>query len=327
MNVPLAGPPSSGVVLAGCRAAVLGGSDGSIRVIGPVGGSEIVLTNAHKREVYLMDASLDGSTLATKELDFSENAQVRIWRLPRLEPIAALPHAQHVHGVKLSDDGKLLAGFTGPGDMGVWEIPSMKGPPMWRGVAALGRVRVCAFSPDNRWLAAATPDDGGAFLWNLATHRRTVLPRALTEYTSMSFSPDGSRLAAGSEGESKLFDTATGQAVLSFKQPGLKLAFARDDERLVWLLEKRVECLVQPYPVPDSAAINALWSGHPAIADHLVEFCHANADVFGGLDPRQAPWGKRRRQATDRVPVHCRNSPGYGSARNHVNPRRLQTGP
>ena len=150
-----------------------------------------------------------------------------------MELIAELPRAQNVHGLKLSDDGKLLAGFTGPGDMGVWEIPSMKGPPMWRGTAALQRIQVCAFSPNNRWLAAATPDDGGAFLWNLATHRRTVLPRALTEYTSMSFSPDGSRLAAGSEGESKLFDTASGQTVLSFKFPGLKLAFARDGESLL----------------------------------------------------------------------------------------------
>ena len=109
----------------------------------------------------------------------------------------------------------------------------MTGPPMWPGVAAVQRVRVCAFSPDNRWLAAATPDDGGAFLWDLATHRRMVLPRALTEYDSLSFSPDGSRLAAGSEGESKLFDTASGQAVLSFRFPGLKLAFARDGEKLL----------------------------------------------------------------------------------------------
>ena len=103
---------------------------------------------------------------------------------------------------------------------------------MWRGVAALQRVQVCAFSPDNRWLAAATPD-GGAFLWDLATHRRMVLPRALTRYISLSFSPDGSRLAAGSEGESKLFDTASGQTVLSFKERGLMLAFARDGERLL----------------------------------------------------------------------------------------------
>jgi WD40 repeat protein len=225
-----AGEPRSGVLLAGCRGLVLGGYDGSIRVAGPLAAPEIVLTNAHKGEVYIMDASLDGSTLVTKGM---VDDQVRIWRLPHLEPIAELLHAQNVHDLKLSDDGKLLAGFTGPGDVGVWKIPSTTGPPMWPGVAALQRVRASAFSPDNRWLAAATPDDGGAFLWDLATHRRKVLPRALTQYTSLSFSPDGSRLAAGSEGESKLFDTASGQAVLSFRPPGLKLAFARDGERLL----------------------------------------------------------------------------------------------
>ena len=228
-TVALPGPPSSGAVLGGGRGLVLGGFDGSIRIFGPVVGNAMVVTNAHHDEVFSMDASLDGPTLATKGIG---DKQVHIWRLPHLEPIAELPRAQHVLGVKLSDDGKLLAAFTGPGDVGVWEIPSMKGPPMWRGVAAVQRVTECAFSADNRWLAAATPD-GGAFLWDLTTHRRTVLPRALTMYNSLSFSPDGSRLAAGSEGESKLFDVATGQVVLSFKQRGLKLAFARDGERLL----------------------------------------------------------------------------------------------
>jgi WD40 repeat protein len=221
---------------------VLGGDDGSIRVVGPGLGSEIVLTNAHNHRVHLMDASLDGSTLATRGLG---EEQVRIWRLPHLERIAELPRAQHVHAVKLSDDGKLLAGFTGPGDMGVWEIPSMKGPPMWPGVPALQPPRACAFSPDNRWLAAAV-EDGGAFLWDLSTHRRMVLPRALTRYVSFSFSPDGSRLAAGSDGESKLFDTTTGQAVLSFKQSGLKLAFARDGERLLAVHSQGASVLQAP---------------------------------------------------------------------------------
>src|SRR5262249_42172628 len=117
-----AGSPSSGVVLAGCRGLVLGGFDGSIRIFGPVVGNEMVVTNAHKGEVYLMDVSLDGSTLATKGMRDSviPEDRVRIWRLPGLEPIAELRHAENIHGIKLSDDGKLLAGFTGPGDMGVW---------------------------------------------------------------------------------------------------------------------------------------------------------------------------------------------------------------
>jgi len=233
-TVALPGPPSIGAVLGGGGGLALGGYDGSIRIFGPVVGKELVLSNAHPAAVYIMDASLDGSTLATKGMEdpVSPEGKIRIWRLPRLEPVAELPHAENVHGIKLSDDGHWLAGFTGPGDMGVWEIPSMKGPPMWRGVAAVGRVRVCAFSPDNRWVAAATLH-GGAFLWDLATHRRTVLPRALTQYQSLSFSPDGSRLAAGSEGESKLFDTASGQTVLSFQDHGLMLAFTRDGEGLL----------------------------------------------------------------------------------------------
>ena len=227
---PPAGPPSSAVlILAGCRAVVLGGYDGSLRIWRPSLGNEIVVTNAHKGQVDCLDAALDGSTLATK--GHSEE-QIRIWRLPHLERIAELPGAVHVLGVRLSDDGKLLACFTGPGDVGVWKIPSLKGPPMWRGFAACQSPTASAFSPDNRWLAAAL-QDGGAFLWDLATHRRMVLPRALSQYNSLSFTPDGSRLAAGSYGESKLFDVATGQVILSFKQHGLQLAFARDGERLL----------------------------------------------------------------------------------------------
>jgi WD40 repeat protein len=226
------GRPSSGVVLGGGRGIVLGGIDGSLRIFSSPLGEERVVSNAHGAEVYLMAVSMDGTTLATKGLRFdTREERVRIWRLPGLELIAELPRARNVHGIQLSDDGKLLAGFTGPGDMGVWEIPSMKGPPMWRGVEALQNVEVCAFSPDNRWLAAAPPD-GSLYVWDLATRRRTVLPRALTSYLSLSFSPDGSRLAAGMSEEGKIFDTTSGQEVLSFHTAGL-LAFARDSQRLL----------------------------------------------------------------------------------------------
>ena len=243
VTLPLpAGEPSSGVVLAGGRGLVLGGYDGSIRVVGPGLGSGIVVTNEHNHAVDVMDASLDGSTLATKG---RSEERVRIWRLPHWERIAELPGAVHVLGVKLSDDGKLLACFTGPGDVGVWEIPSLKGPPMWRGFAACQSPMASGFSPDNRWLAAAFPD-GGAFLWDLSTHRRIVLPRALTQYNSLSFTPDGSRLAAGSEGEGKLFDVATGQVILSFKPHGLQLAFARDGERLLAVHSEGASVLQAP---------------------------------------------------------------------------------
>src|SRR5262249_41352184 len=43
---------------------------------------------------------------------------------------------------------------------------------------------------------------------------------------------------------------------------------------------KRVERPVELDPVPDEAAVDALWPGHPAVVDHLVKLCHANADIF-----------------------------------------------
>lgn len=228
------GRPKTLVLLPRCQGLVCGGTDGSVELVGPMFAEPMTFTNVHAGPVYLLDVSMDGSTLASKGLlpDGLPEDQVRLWRLPRFERIAELRNADHVHSIKLSDDGRWLAGFTGPGDMGVWEVPSMKGPPMWRGVRAVQRVKACAFSPDHRWLAGATPD-GGAFLWDLATHQRRVLPRALTEYTSLSFSPGGERLAAGSEGESRLFDTASGQTVLTFREPGLRLVFGRDGERLL----------------------------------------------------------------------------------------------
>jgi WD40 repeat protein len=116
---------------------------------------------------------------------------------------------------KVPPSARQIAGLLyRTGRRGVWKIPSLKGPPMWRGFAACPSPTASAFSPDNRWLAAAF-QDGGAFLWGLSTHPRMVLPHALTQYNSLSFSPDGSRLAAGSGGDSKRFDVAIGQVVLS----------------------------------------------------------------------------------------------------------------
>jgi serine/threonine protein kinase/WD40 repeat protein len=243
-----AGMPSSGVVLGDGRGLVVGGYDGSIRILGPTGAIEKTLSNAHPAVVYLVELSRDGSVLATKGMKdiSSPEDRVRIWRFPSMELLAELPNAEDMHAIKLSDDGQKLAGFTGQGDMGVWSIPSMSGPPRWRVLAALQNVTVSAFSPDHRWLAVASDSD--AFLLDLATHRRRALPRAqfYYQYTSFSFSPDGSRLAAGSEGEGRIFDTATGQLVLSLHEPGRMLAFTRDAERLLSLHREGASVLYAP---------------------------------------------------------------------------------
>jgi WD40 repeat protein len=135
-------------------------------------------------------------------------------------------------GLKLSDDFKFLAGFTGSGDIAVWNLSSRERSPLGRAFAPLSNFKAGAFSYDNRRIAAAAEWDGG-FIWDRVTQRRIVLPRVQTDYTSFSYSPDGTRLAAGSDGQAKIFDAATAETLLSFKQQGLKLAFLPDNEGLL----------------------------------------------------------------------------------------------
>jgi WD40 repeat protein len=94
-------------------------------------------------------------------------------------------------------------------------------------------VPAIAFSPDGLRVAAAVDQSGGLFLWDLATHQRLVLARTPTFYSSLSYSRDGTRLAAGSTDGARLFDAATGEEVLSFEMPASALAFLPDGEKLL----------------------------------------------------------------------------------------------
>ena len=170
----------------------------------------------------------------------ARNGEVKLWSVDEPpsapEPVSFPPSEYFELAADGSGFGRILHPGGSDGVALPWTGEVWTTTPLQRTMTvplpAAQTLWACAFSPDHRSLATAVPD-GGTFLWDLATHRRTMLTSALTPYQSLSFSPDGSRLAAGSKGESKLFDVATGQAVLSFKQHGLKLAFARDGERLL----------------------------------------------------------------------------------------------
>ena len=55
----------------------------------------------------------------------------------------------------------------------------------------------------------------------------------VSSYASLSYSRDGTRLAAGSTDGARLFDAATGEEVFSFDMPASDLAFLPDGERLL----------------------------------------------------------------------------------------------
>jgi WD40 repeat protein len=227
------------VVLPGGRKLALGCRDGSIRLRGP-DEDETVAMHAHPTEVISIDVTLDGATLAS--LSYKD---IQLWRLPELRPIGTAFGSAGVLSVKLSEDSKYLAGFTGAGDMLIWNLSSGEHSALWHTFAVMRNLSAAAFSPDSLCVAAVAGGDMG-FIWNRTTQTRTSLPRVLAEYTSLSYSPDGTRLAAGSMGEAGIFDSTTGETVLALNQRGLKLAFLPDGERLLAVSSQGAKVLEAP---------------------------------------------------------------------------------
>jgi len=221
-----------GLLLPGGRTMALGCRDGTVHLRSLGAEKAESMVQAHRGPIESMAVSLDGSTLATVAIEGGPIG-VRLWRLPQLGLVGETSMGETV-AVKLSEEGKLLAGFTpGTGHACVWQLPLSGKAPLWRAFGAMQDVPAIAFSPDGLRVAAAVDQSGGLFLWDLATHQRLVLARTPTFYSSLSYSRDGTRLAAGSTDGARLFDAATGEEVLSFEMPASALAFLPDGEKLL----------------------------------------------------------------------------------------------
>ena len=99
-----------------------------------------------------------------------------------------------------SPDGRMLAALTNQDDVIIWETMTgrerARFPTIRTGYS--GRL---AFSPDHRYLAAASPMFGDETLrvWDLATNKQVgPFPGHLGAVTNVAFSPSGKHLATAS---------------------------------------------------------------------------------------------------------------------------------
>jgi WD40 repeat protein len=115
----------------------------------------------HKNNVMAVAFSPDGKFLATASWDGSAG----VLEVAAGNEIVRIPHEQSVVDVVFSPDGKFLA--TVSRDVQLWEINR------WREIARIeggmraveGSIRAVAFSPDNRYLAAAQESACYVWLW------------------------------------------------------------------------------------------------------------------------------------------------------------------
>lgn len=224
----------------------------SVRLVELITGKEIAAI--HKREVALRGVAFspDGKALA---IGWSKNGTnpgtavgiAQLWDLVTRKPGATLePNRGPLQALTFSPDGKFLAvatqTFPSIGDVQFWDVSS--GNP--HSTLEAGGVDCLAFSRDSKTLAAGC---GGRLdrtkkdiphhvrLWDVGAASSVRFIRYEFRVLSVAFSPDGTTVAAGSEGgELALWDTATGKQ--RGEVPGqrgfiLSLAFTNDGKSLV----------------------------------------------------------------------------------------------
>ena len=170
--------------------------------------------------------SPDGSTLASWSL--SKDMAIRLWDVPTGKRQRTLTgHAALIKRVAFSPDGHTLASWNSDDETTIrlWDVATGKHKRMLTGHIQL--VESVAFSPDGKTLVSGGLD-GTVRLWDAVTGKniRTFTDEHLTnqqmaqstDVMTVSFNPDGSRLASGRrDGSIQLWDVATGQLLQTFR--------------------------------------------------------------------------------------------------------------
>jgi WD40 repeat protein/tRNA A-37 threonylcarbamoyl transferase component Bud32 len=193
-------------------------------------------------------AAADGETVEAQDLLDACQRDIRGWEHRFLSTLInraqrTFPGPGGVSTVRLSPDGRRLAGAGADGTVKVWDVAT------GREVCTLGGhtgpVTCVCFSADGRFLADAG-EDMTVKVWDVATGKEPLtLQGHTTRVTGLAFSNDGKQVASasaggdpvrgGKAGEVKLWDAATGQEIhpLIGHHNGVSIVcFSPDGQRL-----------------------------------------------------------------------------------------------
>jgi WD40 repeat protein len=208
-----------------------GNTDNTVNIWDLATGKELFSLKGHAGFVHGVAFSPDGQRLASASADNT----LKIWECATPKEYLALPRSDgSFYSVAFSPDGQRLASAGGhlnqPGEAKIWDCAMGRELSSLKGHTKL--VTSVAFSLDGRRLASGSHDNT-VRIWDigpsgmvgenpLILSHKSHADQADFHVTSVAFSPDGKRLAStGGEmnkpGEVRIWDSATGQELLSLK--------------------------------------------------------------------------------------------------------------
>lgn len=252
----------------------------------------------------LLTFSPDGKLLATR----GGEDVVNLWDVSTGEHVTALEHGARVRSFSFSTDGTVL-GSAGGGAVNLWDVSTSQRVI----VIGAGRpIRSVTFSPDGELLGTA--GIGTVDLWDVSTAEHvTALPveNARWTFDSVSFSPDGRRLAAGGNSFTsvvKLWNVSTGRsfAALAGRSP---VAFSPSGRLLASIGPSRVRhsgsgrsakrsSVVKLWSVSTGQSIATVSGGRARTTGSLVFSPDGRQLAVGSLDKVEI-WNTSEWMATD----------------------------
>ncbi|KAH7906730.1 quinon protein alcohol dehydrogenase-like superfamily [Hygrophoropsis aurantiaca] len=163
----------------------------------------------------------------------SHDKTVRIWGIEIQEQDSeSLVHDSAVTSMALSPDERRLVG--GGGGVVLWDLEGRM--VMWNKEKSEVDGYRLAYSPDGRLIAASHKQ--AIVMLNAETGEQIRDPLQFVENECLAFSPDGSRIAAGSpSGDVQVFDVATGETIVGLFKAHIEtvtsLVYALDGQQII----------------------------------------------------------------------------------------------